>query len=58
MVTLFGGFPKLRKAAVWFLMSVSPSFSLSLRPFACLSFYPSAWKKLASSGRIFMKFDI
>jgi len=36
---------KLRKAAIYFVMSVRPSLS-------------AAWNDLAQTGRIFMKFDI
>jgi hypothetical protein len=45
-----GAFAKLQKATI--------SFVMSIRPFDCLSAFPSEWDNSASTGRIFMKFDI
>jgi hypothetical protein len=50
VIPFLGGFAKLRKATISFVMSVC----LSVR----LSFQLSAWNDSARSGRIFIKFDI
>jgi hypothetical protein len=47
---ILGAFGKLRKATISFVISVRLSLSPSVRP--------SAWKKSAPTGRIFMPFDI
>jgi len=44
--TFFGAYPKLRKAAISFVMTIRPSFRLS------------AWNISAPTGRVFMEFDI
>ena len=48
--SFLGTFTKLWKATT--------SLVTSVRPPVCMSVYPSAWKNLAPTGQIFMKFDV
>jgi len=47
-----GAFAKLQKATVGFIVSVSVSVCLSVRPSVC----QYAWNNVTSTGRIFLKF--